>query len=162
MGNIITHDKANLTLALSNGATDVLIDVLLLATSDSAATNWERRFAVFLAEHDQHMFGLGLVSFDLDEIGWTPDGFEAQKQFVLRAIDMAAGEHRWGALSYTPGREIIQAKLDGLREMVRAFEVGHINVANTWQFDDGDYQPALCDRHRVYVWEGGCTMCHNE
>ena len=38
---------------------------------------------VWLAEHDQEVFGSGMVGFDLDDIGWEAEQFRVQQGFVL-------------------------------------------------------------------------------
>jgi hypothetical protein len=50
----------------------------------------------------------GAVSIDVSEIAWTPDHFEAQRQFLLAAIDRAAvgSEH---ALAFDLWRRLIEA-----------------------------------------------------
>jgi hypothetical protein len=50
----------------------------------------------------------GAVSIDVSEIAWTPDHFEAQRRFLLAAIDRAAAgsEH---ALAFDLWRRLIEA-----------------------------------------------------
>jgi hypothetical protein len=87
---------------MQNGATDVFISVLLLAGSDLAETMWEKGFVTWLAGHDQSIFGLGVVGFDIGEIAWDPDRFAEQKAFVLAVIDTSLRRYRWEILDYDP------------------------------------------------------------
>src|SRR5262245_51957100 len=77
MANRIENTRAGSEpLRLSNGATDVLLSILLLAGSDLATSDWEKSLVVWLAEHDQSVVGGGCVDFDLDEIAWTSTDFQ--------------------------------------------------------------------------------------
>ena len=71
---------------------------------------------VWLAEHDQEVFGSGMVGFDLDDIGWEAEQFRVQQGFVLRMIDLALQMHRWDELSYDP--PFTAAHLRALRLLV--------------------------------------------
>jgi hypothetical protein len=70
MSNWICNEKANNELELSNGATDVLASVLILAGSDIVTTRWEQELVTWISEHDQSVFGSEVVGFDIDRIAW--------------------------------------------------------------------------------------------
>jgi len=162
VSNIIFHSQSgDKYLRLSNSATPVLINILLLSTSDIATNNWQRRLAVFWAEQDQSIRGVGMVSFHLDEIGWVPDEFKTQKEFVLRAIELASSRYRWESLPHPLvfWFEWVTEILPELRDLILAFEAEHIDPSNSWLFDDGDYFPEKCDVHNVYMWQYGCHIC---
>ncbi|MHC0431719.1 hypothetical protein ACX6XY_16280 [Streptomyces sp. O3] len=65
MSNIFSGDSHDLDL--SNGATAVFVDVLMLAVSDLASEDWDFRFAALLTLQDQNVMGRGAVGFDLAE-----------------------------------------------------------------------------------------------
>ena len=87
MANLITAEALGDRefIQLSNGSTSVLLSTLLLAGSD-------------LAEKNQNVFGIGMVGFDLGDIGWERESFDEEKAFVLRAIDLSVFENAHGCL----------------------------------------------------------------
>lgn len=109
MANQITNEQAPTqpVVQLSNGGMSVLMSTLVLSGSDLAATPWEQACVTWLAEHDQAVFGLGVVGFDLAELAWTHADFEQQHAFVLRMDD------RWRVCETALG-------CAGLRPTVRA------------------------------------------
>ncbi|MET9658198.1 hypothetical protein [Streptomyces sp. NPDC006510] len=68
MGNVFGGGGRR--LYLSNGGTEVFVDVLMLAVSGLADTVWEHRFATLLSQQDQSVMGCGVVGFDLEDIEW--------------------------------------------------------------------------------------------
>jgi hypothetical protein len=137
----------------------VLMHVLALAASDSAKTPWERQFAVWICGHDQNFMGIGLVSFDIDDIGWTIEAFPTEKRFVVSAIDMAMKEHRWSDLGYTPVS--IKESLQAFKSIVEAFQVDFIEPERAWRFEDDEPARALCPKHHIYLSEWGCIICND-
>lgn len=83
MGNIISFDGTisidDDSLSMSNGLTDVFIDYLLICGSQLAESESEKRMTVFLAEKQQTIIGMGTVGFDIIEMPWQIDSFEAEK-----------------------------------------------------------------------------------
>ena len=83
MSNIISNTRYNYNdyLKISNGATDVLIDILVLSGSSLAQTQWQKELIIFFASKNQEIKGLGCVSFDISDLGWEMDHFDEQKKF---------------------------------------------------------------------------------
>jgi len=50
---------------MSNGATNVFLDVLALSGSDLAVTTREKEFIVWLNQRDQSVVGIGTVGFSI-------------------------------------------------------------------------------------------------
>ena len=147
MGNMIADRAAGASMKLSNGSTDVFLSVLLLAGSDLAETAWQVELMVWLAAHDQALRGGGTVGFDLADIPWDPDDFTAQRDFLLRTVDLAATGHRWEALGYDA--PFARGHLDEFRALVAGMEP----VAAL--------EHAKCPVHDVYVHDHGCLLCHS-
>ena len=131
MGNTFTNTPAGLALPLSNGATDVLLSVLLLAGSDLAATAWEKELVTWLAEHDQALLGRGTIGFDVYEVAWTLSDLAREKAFLLRTVDLASQEHRWDVLCYRPA--LVHEHLARFRPLVEAVSAAHVRPAQTWE-----------------------------
>ncbi|MFF8617836.1 hypothetical protein [Streptomyces sp. NPDC015350] len=153
------------TLYLTNGGTEVFVDVLMLAVSDLAGTVWEHRFAALLCRQDQWAMGRGAVGFDLEDIDWgrSPRERDAAKDFVLRVLDLALRRHRWDELDYDP--PFIEDSLRRYREMVEAFDPAGVDA------EERDHSrfptpeeaaTATCVRHRVLsapAWWEDCVFC---
>lgn len=157
MGNQISDDARGATLKMSNGATSVLLSVLLLAGASLAETDWQRDLVMWLTSHDQSVVGGGTVGFDRREIAWTKDGFAEQKQFLLKMIDAALNKHRWDALSYDP--PLVADNLTTLKSMVEEFQFPATGCP-------AEFPPLLkpaeltkCTTHQIYLHEVGCYIC---
>ncbi|MFF8969350.1 hypothetical protein [Streptomyces sp. NPDC014995] len=158
MGNVFRAGADD--MYLSNGGTEVFVEVLTLAVAELARRPWELRFAALLARQDQNVLGRGAVGFDLAELEWggTAEERAAAKAFVLAVTGLAAGRHRWEELGYEPPHAL--GYLRRFREIVEAFEPPA-------GVPPGGVLPApavaCCVRHRAPSalpdWEG-CVFCH--
>ena len=84
MANIIGRNPQSCSrecLQMSNGLTDVFVNVLVLSGSALAKTVSEKRLIVWLAEKDQSRVGAGTVDFDLWEMPWDSNTFEEDRGF---------------------------------------------------------------------------------
>lgn len=160
MGNLITNQKSNAqALKLSNGATPVVMCVLALSASDLAETERQKQFAKWIGAHDQNIYGLGVVGFDISDIGWMKTNFAEQKQHVLAVIDKALSKNRWDVLPYDP--PFAERQLGELRKLVEAFQPEFIEEDDVWAWSDHAEPPfELCEKHKVYLHIGGCIICH--
>lgn len=162
MGN--TFEGGGRSLSLSNGGTDVFVDVLMLAVSGLAAGDWDHRFATLLTLQDQNVLGRGAVGFDLEDIDWgrCPHERDAAKAFVLRVLDLALSRHRWDELGYEP--PFAERYLRQYRAMVEAFDPAHAGRGRGGTpFPEAEEAAmASCVRHRVLCapahWDG-CVFC---
>ncbi|MFJ6686730.1 hypothetical protein [Streptomyces werraensis] len=161
MGNVFRGSGRHLDL--SNGGTEVFIDVLMLAVSDLADAEWDYRFAALLTLQDQNVMGRGAVGFDLWDIAWGASTAECarSKDFVLRTVGLALCRHRWSELGYDP--PFARGYLLQFESMVKSF----VPTDGT-QFGEGFPSPeeravASCARHRILSalphWEG-CFLCN--
>ncbi|POX49634.1 hypothetical protein C3489_24230 [Streptomyces sp. Ru71] len=159
MGN--TFGAGDDSLYLSNGGTEVFVEVLTLAVSALARRPWEYRFAALVALQDQSVMGRGTVGFDLADIDWGDSAAErdAAKDFVLRVLALAARRYRWEELGYEP--PYAPAYLRRYREIVEGFEPAG-DKPEAGVLPEGGVV-ACCVAHRVFsalpYWEG-CVFCH--
>ncbi|MGW1994926.1 hypothetical protein [Embleya sp. NPDC001921] len=149
-------------LDLTNGGTEVFVEVMMLAVSLLAREPCEYRFAALMAAQDQNMVGRGCVGFDLDEIAWgsTAEGQAEVRGFILRTIDLAAREHRWDELGYEP--PYVHGYLRRFRVMVKAFDPVRGGRDPERAAGPDDNALAMCVRHRVLAladWGGYCAFC---
>jgi hypothetical protein len=139
---------------MSNGLTSVFLDVLVLSGSDLARTDSEVATVVSLAERDQSIVGLRVVGFDVSALGWTLDGFDEHKQFLLTMVDGAIAGWRWDVLDYVPSTERVLPCLREFRGLVQGFPASacpHEPLASGWSTLGLRSDRAMCARHAVYL-----------
>ncbi|KYF74778.1 hypothetical protein BE17_20020 [Sorangium cellulosum] len=165
MANSVTYEaRPDLAhIRMSNGLTSVFISVLSLAASALAETERERELAAWFASHDQGLFGLGVVGFDVSELPWSPSTFVREREFTLRVIEAAKARTGWERLGYAPREDWIQPCLDQLRAMIEALVVEDAcrAGATAWSYGDRPEPLVLCPVHRVYQHEHGCVLCND-
>ena len=157
MANTISSQHSSeASVPLSNGAMSVLMSVLVLAGSQLAQSDWERRFVAWLARRDQSIFGLGMVSFDLADIPWT-EAWEAERAFALRVIDLAHTGHRFADLDYDA--PFVKGQLESLRALVEGVNVAVVTASTGKVFEDADLPVPRCELHDVIAHGYGCLLC---
>jgi len=164
MSNTISNNRFNKNnyLKLSNGATDVLIDVLVLSGSSLAQTRWQKELIIFLSLNDQEIKGQGCVGFDISDLGWEKDHFENQKKFLLKVIDSALKKKNWGKLNYKPTEEYI-SYLRRFREMIVNYSKILVEPRDIlkWNKEFNKIELKKCVKHNVYMHPFGCKICHS-
>ncbi|NJK48242.1 hypothetical protein HC931_08690 [Candidatus Gracilibacteria bacterium] len=169
MGNNITNDKnysqkerLDKMLAMSNGLTAVLIEVLSLSASYLAKTDAEIDFAIWVACHDQAIMGRGMVGFDLSELPWSTENFEAEKRFLLRVVDSAKAKQYWNLLDYEPREEMVLCSLEKFKDLIEDFSKEFISTNNFWSKTlPKPAKHKKCSLHNIYLHEEGCVICNN-
>jgi len=151
------------SVRMSNGMTSVFIAVLSLAASDLAQTDRHRELAVSLASHDQGVFGIGCVNFDVSELPWSRETFTADRAFLLDVINAAQGKAGWERLGYEPNEWSARSRLAELAALIRALRVEDALAGprHVWRYTDPPVQFALCPTHKVYLHSGGCVLCND-
>ncbi len=155
-------------LQMSNGLTDVFINVLVLSGSREARTTDEKRLIVWLAEKDQSRVGSGTVGFDLPDMPWNKRTFEENRAFLLDVIAAARNRTGWEVLEYTPNEKILSPCLDRFARIVSRMEAGDVlpDRLEQWLAAASDSDPGtrgfpLCPKHHVLLTEFGCHICNN-
>jgi hypothetical protein len=92
---------------------DVALEMLRTTAAHAlpvAAARWEHELVRWLERRAavDHPSGAGLATLDVGEIAWTPDHFEAQRAFLLAAIERAAEGSEHG-LAFDRWRRLIEA-----------------------------------------------------
>ncbi len=164
MSNIITNNRFNKNdyIKISNGATDVLIDVLVLSGTSLAQTRWQKESVIFLSLNDQEIRGQGCVGFDISDLGWELDNFEKQLKFLLKVIDSALKKTNWEMLKYKPDEKKVFHNLRRLEEMIINYTVELVKQHDiqTWNKEFNEIEFKLCPKHKVYMHPFGCKICH--
>lgn len=165
MANTISYDaRPDLRdVGMSNGLTAVFISVLSLASSALAQIDRQRELAAWFASHDQGVFGGGLVGFDLCDVPWRAESFEADRDFILRAVDAAKAHLGWDRLAYEPREDWVQDRLDRFRVLITAFDIAHAEAdpESDWRFGGRPAAFTLCEQHLVYRHSVGCPVCND-
>ncbi|WP_086828623.1 hypothetical protein [Allokutzneria sp. NRRL B-24872] len=142
---------------LSNGGTEVFLDVLALAACDLAASEWEVRFALLCCNS---RIGGGNDGFDLDELPWGEAEWPVQREFLLRVVDTALGRHRWEVLGYDPPAAL--GYLRRYREVVRGYVPAPplSSVVGWWEYERDEAHLRRCGRHGLFVGVfEDCRLC---
>lgn len=155
-------------MRMSNGLTDVFINVLVLSGSKAARTIDEKRLIVWLAEKDQSRVGSGTVGFAITDMPWNRQTFAENKAFLLDVIAASRNRTGWEALEYTPNEEILFPCLDRFAEIISQMEAKDVrpDSLEEWLAAASDSDPvacgfSLCPRHHVLLTEFGCHICNN-
>lgn len=154
-------------LRLSNGLTNVFLNVLILSGSRLAVSDHERRLIVWFAEKDQSKCGMGTVGFDLGEMPWDPAHFAESKAFMLNVIRAAEDKLGWETLDYSPNEMLLPA-LRQFFEMMSSFTAADIipGALEEWLASADDNDPILCGfpkcgKHDALLGCYGCQICNN-
>ena len=166
MSNVISFNSD--TISMSNGQTDVLINVLVLSGSRLAETVDEKRLIVWLAEKDQSKVGMGTVGFDIGEMPWNADSLGESKAFLLNVIRGAENRLGWEKLDYLPNEELIFPVLKKLAELISVFSVEDITRGGLeeWLEAAEEFEPVRCgfpkcEKHGALISCFGCQICNN-
>lgn len=166
MSNIISFNSD--TISMSNGLTDVFINVLVLSGSRLAETVDEKRLIVWLAEKDQNIVGIGTVGFDIREMPWNTERFEENKHFIVKVIKAAENKTDWDKLNYQPNEELLFPILEKFAEMIEKLTAEEVssNALAEWLNAAEKDDPILngfpkCEKHRVFLTCFGCHLCNN-
>jgi hypothetical protein len=146
-------------VCISNAGTSVFILTLILGASDIAKTGWEQDLAAWLASRDQTILGSGMAGFDLSEIAWSTDSFQAEHGFLIALVDRAIDHHRWDEMELNP--QWTPDYLRDFRTLVAEFHTDLIKVGQRWDPEPPD-PPVMCAKHLVYEYRYGCVICRNQ
>ena len=147
---------------MSNALTSIFFDVLVTAGCDLATTPWERALVYWLVQHDQSRLGLGIVGFDVEEMGWTHESFESERRFVTTLVDSALRRHGWDRLPFSPAEEHLFPALEQFRKLVLELPSNVAGSVSNQTWVPGELPDrGLCDVHRVYLHETGCIICND-
>lgn len=170
MGNIICFNRnspAHDCIRMSNGATDVFINVLAISGSALAETEQEKRLIVWLSEKDQKV-GRGTVGFDIVEMPWQKETFAGDKAFLLRVIEAAENKLDWEKLDYTPNPDYILHNLYKFRKLMEKMTEQDIdeNAAAEWLNGAESDDPVncgfpRCKKHDTFLTFLGCQICNS-
>lgn len=151
------------SLSMNNGLMSAFIGVLTIALSSLAKSVNEKRIAVWVASHDQRIFGSGVVDFDVCDVPWSVKTFDADKTFMLQAIQAAASKFEWQKLGYSPREDWVLESLRSFQGLVEHFLVEHVlsHVQWTWQFGEEPAGFLQCAKHGVYLHSHGCVLCND-
>ena len=173
MGNWIVlkyEKKCDADFKLSNGGLDWAIDCLLISGSELAKTDSEKRLIAFLSERNTSTLGLGVAGFELPDMPWEAETFEADRAFLIRTAEHAREvmqkPETKQMLDYSVAPERVDECMDEFIALFRCMTADLIvpEAESNWfkwrQPDD----PTLngfpkCRRHNVLYGCFGCKIC---
>lgn len=155
-------------IVMSNGLTDVFINVIVLAGSRLAKTEEQKRLIIWLAEKDQTAIGIGAVGFDIRNMPWNTETFKKDKAFMLKTIRYALNKKYWDKLDFEPNEKILFPVLNQFAELIEAFEEDDIRPDELpkWLEASDKDDPVhngfpVCPKHNVLLSCFGCQVCRN-
>ena len=170
MANIVWSGAGNdpECIRMSNGLTDVFINVLVLSGSALARTPEEKRLIVWLAEKDQSKVGMGTVDFDICDMPWNGETFEENRAFLLKVIEGAKNKAGWELLDYVTNEELLFPCLDRFAQLISKIGTDNIKpeALKEWLEAANPSDPVLtgfpkCPRHGTLLSCFGCQICNN-
>ena len=177
MGNTISFDgmisEDDDYFYMANGLTDAFIDYLLISGSQLAESESEKIMIVFLAEKQQIIVGMGNVGFDITEMPWQTDSFEADKNFMLETINNAKvllfQQSVWNKLGYEPNQKLIGYALSRFDSLIKRMTINDIDENNLkdWCSAAEKDDPInsgfpKCSKHNVLLSFCGCKLCNED
>ena len=171
MSNIISFDGKvaydDDSLVMSNGGTDVFVNILALSGAVIARTESEKQLMVYLSEQDQ-IVGRGCVGFDIIEMPWDKETFEEDKKFIIKVINGARNRIGWEKLDYSPNEEIVLRYLDTFENLINRMTADDIreDSLNDWLSKSEADDPVYCDfprceKHNTFLTCFGCQICNS-
>lgn len=171
MANVIkfhSNTKESSHLIMSNGLTDVFIDVLALSGSQIAHTVDEKRLIVWLSEKDQSKVGGGTIGFDICEMPWNAETFAENKLFLITVVEHAKKKAGWEYLDYSPNETLLFPCLDDFAALLSSMHLADIQPdALTEWLDAAEASDPVscgfptCPRHHTLLTLFGCHLCNN-
>ena len=169
MANIFGRSNQDLPddkICISDLGTNVLISVLVLAGSALAETETQKQLIVWLAEHDQFI-GEGFVGFDLSDMPWNPETFDADRKFMVQVVDAASVRTGWEKLPYAPNEPHLRPMLGWFHKAFMRLKKDDLSpdARADWLSDMEPDDPALngfprCEKHGCFLTYLGCQVCH--
>ena len=161
MGNIISFKDDS--ICISNGATDVFINLIALSGSELAKTDSEKRLIVWISEKDQNTIGMGTVGFDISEMIWNRKTFLNDRAFLVKVIENAETGFCWEKLDYKPNKEIILPVLKKFKEMLLSMTENDIKdeELQEWLKETSKCDFSRCKKHNTLLTFCGCQVCNN-
>ena len=171
MSNIISFNgkvtPGDDSLVMSNGGTDMFINILALSGAAIAQTESEKRLMVYLSEKDQ-IVGRGCVGFAITEMPWDKETFEADKSFVIKVINGARNKIGWEKLDYSPNEEFVLHYLDTFENLINRMTVDDIReepleswLASAEASDPVHCEFPRCKKHNIFLTCFGCQICNH-
>ena len=165
MGNIVSYKDFNY-IKMSNGLTDVFIEVIGISGSFLASEDFEKTMIIWILEKDQDSLGRGTIGFDLCEMLWDEEYFSKQKEFMLKVIKASKNKLGWNILGYEPNEELIMPTLSKFEHIIKTFKKEDIVNENIveWVKDVYEYYPNYpaydkCSKHNIFKTIFGCYIC---
>ena len=154
-------------ISISDRGTDALMNILLLAASEIAETESQKRMTVWLAEHDRKR-GRGTMGFCIAEMPWAAESFAADKRFLVAVTDAASQQTGWEKLDYRPNSDALMPMLRWFRKAFFRLQPADVNphALEGWLADMEPDDPVLngyprCPRHGIYLSWCGCQICNS-
>jgi hypothetical protein len=145
---------------MSNGAERTFLENLGLRAAELATSDWERGFALWVAEHlDVHRWSYSPAGFDVADLAMSRRGFYAQKGFLLSVVDRALADTDHGCEICLPTDAVVEA-LRVLRSWLADLHVDQVaeGATGVWATDPVAWE--RCAQHGLCCTSYGCPIGH--
>lgn len=158
---------------LNAGFMSAMLVQLVLSGSRLSKNRREEEIVVWLAEHDETVWGRGCNDFGIRQMPWTKAGHEEEKKFVIKMVEGAKNRLGWETLGeeFKPTEEVVkiyEENLDKLAKLVGKMTVKEVNEEGYRQWvEDKEMSPGVfadgfkkCPKHGVWLYWHGCIACN--
>lgn len=163
MSNTITFNGKyeDDSVGMANGLMDVFIDAMLVCELQLAKSESEKMLMSFLSIKQQGIVGRGTVGFDIVEMPWRRDSFDADKKFILRVIQNAKEHDNWDVLEYEPARSHLMYALDRFEKLINRMSIDDVDEQNYQEWIEDFPIVSRCNKHKIIMYKPfGCKICN--
>ncbi len=154
---------------MSNSLTHSIYMTMMVEGAKIARTRWEKEFLIWLADHNQSVIGLGIVGFDVCELGWIKEDFVAQKQFLLQLLKNAQANKTYAQHPIYLKEEFGETKITAIHSILEPLQVEDVSEHPRMYYSPQKADKVeQCPIHEVYMnnldeeQKYRCLLCEAE
>lgn len=163
MANLVTLcGSLDDSIKMSNGLTQMFVEMLALAGTALAQTDHQRDLVVWLASHDQAVTGRGTTDLDLCTMPFTD--LEADRAFLTSAARAALARKGWASLAYQPNSESVARIFPEFISLLGQLELSMVpeRIAEAEDLRSAPAGYPTCRKHGCLLHRYGCVICNDE
>jgi len=110
-------------LSMSNGATDVFIDILKLCHQSLPSNRPSHSLTAWMIKQHEFRIGDGFSGFDIADMPWNKNNFGNQHECLLSVVDTMRDKSMWSKLDYEPNEEILFRCISEFRNLLERMKL---------------------------------------
>lgn len=154
---------------MSNSLTHSIYMTMMVEGAKIARTRWEKAFLIWLADQNQSVVGLGIVGFDVCELGWIKEDFVAQKQFLLQLLENVQANKTYAQHPIYLKEEFGEPRIAAIHSILAPLQVEDVSEHPRSYFSSQKAgKVEQCPIHEVYMnnldeeQKYRCLLCEAE